>query len=138
MDAIILYLPSPKERNKLYGNFDNELCAKAFKVIHDKQKGPLVFLRIYNGMLKKGQRIYNVQQNQSEQIARLYMAYADDFKEVEVVNNGNVAVAALKVRSSWVSFFLPYYCYVFFSFRKPIPAIWCLRRQRRFGKLNRI
>lgn len=98
MDAIILYLPSPKERNKLFSNFDEELCAKAFKVIHDKQRGPLVFFRIYNGILKKGQRIYSVQQNLSEQLSRLYIAYADDFKEVDVVSNGNIAVAGLKVR----------------------------------------
>lgn len=98
MDAVILYLPSPKDHNEHFSHFDDQLCAKAFKVIHDKQKGPLVFFRIYNGKLKKGQRIYSVQQDQSEQIVKLYIAYADEFKEVEIVDNGNIAVAAgLKV-----------------------------------------
>lgn len=99
MDAVILYLPSPNIRNDLFSNFNDNLCARAFKVIHDKQKGPLVFLRVYNGKLKKGQRIYSVQQDVSEQVGRLYIAYADDFKEVESVDNGNIAVAAgLKVK----------------------------------------
>lgn len=98
MDAIILYLPSPKVKNDLFSHFNDHLCARAFKVIHDKQKGPLVFLRVYNGKLKKGQRIYSIQQDCSEQIGRLYMAYADEFKEVESADNGIIAVAAgLKV-----------------------------------------
>lgn len=98
MDAVILYLPSPQKRTELFSNFGDHLCARAFKVIHDKQKGSLVFLRVYNGKLKKGQKVYSVQQDLSEQIGRLYIAYADDFTEVEMVDNGNIAVAAgLKV-----------------------------------------
>lgn len=106
MDAVILYLPSPKMRSNLFSNFNNHLCTRAFKVIHDKQKGPLVFLRLYNGKLKKGQRIYSVHQDLSEQVGRLYVAYADDFQEVESVENGNIAVAAgLKVGHSSKYFF---------------------------------
>lgn len=98
MDAVILYLPSPNERNKLFLNFENDLCARAFKVIHDKQKGPLVFFRIYNGTLKKGQKVYSMKQDCSEQIGKMYIAYADDFEEVESVSMGNIAVVAgLKV-----------------------------------------
>lgn len=98
MDAVILYLPSPQSRSDLFSNFDDSLCARAFKVIHDKQKGSLVFLRVFNGKLKKGQRVYSIQQDLSEQIGKLYVAFADDFKEVESVDNGNIAVAAgLKV-----------------------------------------
>ncbi|VEN49354.1 unnamed protein product [Callosobruchus maculatus] len=92
MDAAILYLPSPNERNKHYKAFGDDLCARAFKVTHDKHKGPLVFFRIYNGMLNKGQRIYSVQQACAEQAGKLYIAFADDFEEVECVKNGNIAV----------------------------------------------
>lgn len=107
MDAVVLYLPSPRKKNQLFLNFDDNLCARAFKVIHDKQKGPLVFMRVYNGKLKKGQRVYSVQQEKSEQIGRLYIAYADDFKEVEDVDNGNIAVAAgLKVSVNNLAIFL--------------------------------
>ncbi|KAG5861264.1 hypothetical protein JTB14_013504 [Gonioctena quinquepunctata] len=94
MDAVILYLPSPNKRHQHFSAFEDSLCARAFKVIHDKQKGPLVFLRIYNGTLKKGQKIYSIKQDTSEQIGKLYIAYADDFEEVEMVNNGNIAVVS--------------------------------------------
>ncbi|CAH2011231.1 unnamed protein product [Acanthoscelides obtectus] len=92
MDAAILYLPSPNERNKHYKAFGDHLCARAFKVTHDKHKGPLVFFRIYNGTLNKGQKIYSIQQECSEQAGKLYIAFADDFEEVESVKNGNIAV----------------------------------------------
>lgn len=99
MDAIVLYLPAPNERNQHYKAFEDNLYAKAFKVIHDKQRGPLVFCRIYNGMLSKGQKIYNIRQEGTEQCGRVYIACADDFKEVENVKNGNIAVVSgLKVR----------------------------------------
>lgn len=92
MDAIILYLPSPNERNQMYNAFEDNFCGRAFKVIHDVQKGPLVFVRLYNGTLNRGQKIYSVQQELSEQSGRLYIAYADDYKEVDNVSNGNIAV----------------------------------------------
>lgn len=98
MDAVILYLPAPNRKNQLFAQFEDHICARAFKVIHDKQRGPLVFFRVYNGKLKTGQKIYNIQQKQSEQIGKLYIAYADDFKEVEEVDNGYIVVGGgLKV-----------------------------------------
>lgn len=98
MDAVILYLPSPEETNQQFAHFEGNLCAKAFKVIHDKQRGPLVFFRIYRGTLNKNQKIYNIGRDRSEQTARLYVAYADDFQEMEQITRGNIAVVTgLKV-----------------------------------------
>uniref|UniRef100_A0A0B7A8G0 Tr-type G domain-containing protein n=1 Tax=Arion vulgaris TaxID=1028688 RepID=A0A0B7A8G0_9EUPU len=58
LDAITLYLPSPLDINygfaKYYGS---HLCALAFKVTHDVQRGPLAFVRIYSGVLKSGAQI---------------------------------------------------------------------------------
>ncbi|XP_018570990.1 ribosome-releasing factor 2, mitochondrial [Anoplophora glabripennis] len=101
MDAVVLYLPSPVVKNDRYTCFESSLCAGAFKVVHDKQRGSLVFIRIYNGTLNKGQKIYSIQQDCSEQIGRLYVAYADEFTEVDSVKNGNIAVVAglKKIRS---------------------------------------
>lgn len=98
MDAVILYLPSPVQSSQQFSCFQDNLCARAFKVIHDKQKGALVFFRIYSGKFLKGQKIYNVSKERSEQTTRLYVAYADDFKEVSEITNGNIAVVTgLKV-----------------------------------------
>lgn len=39
------------------------MCALAFKVLHDKQRGPLVFLRIYSGTLKPQTAVHNINRN---------------------------------------------------------------------------
>lgn len=43
--------------------YKDDLCALAFKVLHDKQRGPLVFLRIYSGTLKPQTAIHNINRN---------------------------------------------------------------------------
>lgn len=98
MDSVILYLPSPEKQSKKFDAFKDNLAARAFKVLHDKQKGPLVFLRIYNGVLNRGQKLFNMDKNSSEQTTKLLMAHANDFDEVETVDCGNIAVVTgLKV-----------------------------------------
>ncbi|XP_063921742.1 ribosome-releasing factor 2, mitochondrial isoform X2 [Zophobas morio] len=94
MDSVILYLPSPMDRNKHFTSFEENTCARAFKVRHDRQKGPLVFFRIYNGNISKGQKLYSIQREISEQCGKLYIAYADDLKEVDSIQNGNIAVVS--------------------------------------------
>ncbi|XP_011162851.1 ribosome-releasing factor 2, mitochondrial isoform X3 [Solenopsis invicta] len=99
MDSVILYLPSPPNVDRLnpYRCFENNLAARIFKVVHDKQRGPITFFRIYSGNMKKGQKLYNVTREQSEQCTRLYIACADDYEEVGEVSYGNIAaVAGLK------------------------------------------
>lgn len=71
MDAVITYLPSPLDGNDLYKSFGNDLCAKAFKVQHDDQRGVLTFLRLYSGEVNKAQKIYNLTQEKSEQVSFL-------------------------------------------------------------------
>ncbi|XP_060536405.1 ribosome-releasing factor 2, mitochondrial isoform X2 [Cylas formicarius] len=94
MDAVILYLPSPSQTKHFYSAFEDNFCGRAFKVRHDKQRGPLVFLRIYNGLIKKNQTIYNVQREKSEAAGRVYIAYADEFQEASSVGAGNIAVVS--------------------------------------------
>lgn len=55
MDSIIDYLPSPNDRKNLdsYKFFGSSMSARAFKIVHEKQKGPVTFLRIYSGNLDK-------------------------------------------------------------------------------------
>lgn len=99
MDSVILYLPSPANIKDLnpYKYFDNNLAARVFKIVHDKQRGPITFFRIYSGSMKKGQKLYNMTREQSEQCTRLYIACADDYEEVTEVSLGNIAaVGGLK------------------------------------------
>lgn len=98
LDAIVLYLPSPLDINygfaKYYGN---HLCALAFKVIHDKQRGPLAFVRIYSGMLKSGSYIYNINRAINEKSSRLLQVYADELHDISIAAAGNIiAISGLK------------------------------------------
>lgn len=43
--------------------YKDDLCALAFKVVHDKQRGPLVFLRVYSGCLKPQTAVHNINRN---------------------------------------------------------------------------
>ncbi|OAD60361.1 Ribosome-releasing factor 2, mitochondrial [Eufriesea mexicana] len=93
MDSVILYLPSPIENkfSRFYGCFNEHVCARAFKVVHDKQKGLITFFRIYNGSIKKGKKIYNVRSAEKEVIGKSYIAFADDYQEIPKITNGNIA-----------------------------------------------
>lgn len=98
LDAVLLYLPTPKARNDNYNCFDKHLSARAFKIIHDKQKGAITFFRIYSGELTKNQKIFNIPKNTAEQTSKIYATFADDYKEIEKLGKGNIAaVTGLKV-----------------------------------------
>jgi elongation factor G len=69
LDAIINYLPSPTEGNPVKSVEDpkqvrkpvkNErLCAYIFKIIYDKEKGPLSYARVYSGTLHRSTALRN-------------------------------------------------------------------------------
>lgn len=62
MDGIIDYLPSPNDCITLdpFKFFGTSMSARAFKIVHEKQKGPVTFLRIYTGTLEKVKLIHLV------------------------------------------------------------------------------
>ncbi|KAG7215338.1 hypothetical protein INR49_022575 [Caranx melampygus] len=69
LDAIVSYLPAPNERHHdLVRWYKDDLCALAFKVLHDRQRGPLVFLRIYSGTLKAQTAVHNINRNNTERM----------------------------------------------------------------------
>ncbi|XP_050543256.1 ribosome-releasing factor 2, mitochondrial [Daktulosphaira vitifoliae] len=99
MDCIVNFLPSPNERITLdiFKVFGSSMSARAFKVVNEKQKGPITFLRMYSGKLEKSQKLYNATQKKSENIGRVMIPYADDYKEVENAQAGAIiAVTGLK------------------------------------------
>ena len=51
----------------------------------------MTFFRIFTGKLKRNQKLYNIQQEKSEQSGRIYAAYADDYQEVSEMDSGNIA-----------------------------------------------
>ncbi|CAL7949800.1 unnamed protein product [Xylocopa violacea] len=93
MDSILLYLPSPNESTySIYHRcFDQNLSARAFKVVHDQQKGPITFFRIHSGSIKRGEKLYNVSREKREVVTKLYIVYADEYQEVSKIMYGNIA-----------------------------------------------
>lgn len=93
LDAVTVYLPSPEERHYEFLQwYKDDLCALAFKVLHDKQRGPLVFMRIYSGTIKPQLAIHNVNGNCTERISRLLLPFADQHVEIPSLTAGNIAL----------------------------------------------
>ncbi|KAK2818740.1 hypothetical protein Q5P01_024301 [Channa striata] len=93
LDAITDYLPAPNERHQdVVQWYKNDLCALAFKVLHNKQRGPLVFLRIYSGTLKPQTALHNINRNSTERLSRLLVPFADQHVEIPSMTAGNIAL----------------------------------------------
>ncbi|XP_068104625.1 ribosome-releasing factor 2, mitochondrial isoform X2 [Hyperolius riggenbachi] len=94
LDAITSYLPSPEDcTHDFMSWYKDDLCALAFKVVHDKQRGPLVFVRIYSGMMKSQSAVYNINRNCTERMSRLLLPFADQQVEISSLSPGNIALA---------------------------------------------
>lgn len=104
MDAIIDYLPSPRDVPpavaqdldtgadvEVYAGDQADLCALAFKLWTDPYVGKLVFFRVYRGQLTKGSLIYNTRTGRRARVSRLMMIQSDKRIEVETVYSGDIA-----------------------------------------------
>ncbi|XP_065406181.1 ribosome-releasing factor 2, mitochondrial isoform X7 [Chrysemys picta bellii] len=93
LDAITMYLPAPNECSyDFLPWYKDDLCALAFKVFHDKQRGPLVFIRIYSGAMKPQSAVYNINKNCTERMSRLLLPFADQQIEIPSLMAGNIAL----------------------------------------------
>lgn len=104
LDSIIKYLPSPSDLNppKVMDNNNIEQvllntspsCALAFKVVHDMQKGPLVFVRVYSGSISRKSQLLNSSNLKKEKAASLYELHADQYIPIESISAGNIGIIA--------------------------------------------
>ncbi len=106
LDAIILYMPSPKDVPAIQGVStegeepgerhadDNEpFAALAFKIATDPFVGNLTFFRVYSGVLKSGDSIYNTVRGKKERIGRVLQMHANSRVELKEVRAGDIAAA---------------------------------------------
>jgi elongation factor G len=68
-----------------------KLSALAFKLMTDPFVGQLTFVRVYSGVLKKGDTVYNAVKGKKERIGRIVQMHANNRQEVEEIRAGDIA-----------------------------------------------
>lgn len=109
LDCVINYLPSPIDIPDTKGVDDDgvevacqsddnkKTIGLAFKLWSDPFVGRLVFVRVYQGQLSKGQSLYNPRTRRSERVSRLLLMRAMDKEEIDVAYAGDIcAVIGVK------------------------------------------
>ncbi|RKQ38962.1 elongation factor G [Enterobacter sp. R1(2018)] len=103
LDAIVELMPSPLDIPSIQGvdekgqtverhPDDREpFSALAFKLMTDPYVGQLTFIRVYSGVLKKGDSVYNPVKGKKERIGRIVQMHANDRHEVDELRAGDIA-----------------------------------------------
>ncbi|CAF1268338.1 unnamed protein product [Rotaria sordida] len=99
LDAIIDYLPNARIIPGSLSNLGTLIYI--FKTIHDRQKQPLSFARIYSGSVKRRISLINTRTNEKEQINKVFLPFADNMEDIDEIRAGSIAVlSGLKEASS--------------------------------------
>ena len=106
LDAVIDYLPSPRDKVHVTGEdprtgapvsraaSDSEpLSALVFKIMTDPHVGKLTYFRVYSGSLQKGARVLNSRTGRRERIGRILEMHANDRVDLVSVGTGDIAAA---------------------------------------------
>ncbi len=107
LDAMIMYMPSPLEVDAIEGTLDDKdetraprnadddepFAALAFKIATDPFVGTLTFFRVYSGVLKAGDFVYNSSKSKKERIGRMVQMHSNDREEIKEVRAGDIAAA---------------------------------------------
>ncbi|MBV1870749.1 MAG: elongation factor G [Gammaproteobacteria bacterium] len=107
LDAVIEYLPCPTEVEAITGVLDDAaeteaarqssdeepFSALAFKIATDPFVGSLTFFRVYSGVLKSGDAVYNPVKGKKERIGRILQMHANTREEIKEVRAGDIAAA---------------------------------------------
>ncbi|MCX6782432.1 MAG: elongation factor G [Candidatus Levybacteria bacterium] len=110
LDAVIEYLPSPKDLKEVKGinprtsepeirqlTSEDSLSGLAFKIQIDPHVGRLTYYRVYSGKIISGSYIYNSTKNITERVGRLLLMHANHREEIKEAFAGEiVAVVGLK------------------------------------------
>jgi len=103
LDAVIELMPSPLDVKAIKGFDEDEqevtrkaddaekFAALAFKLMTDPFVGQLTFVRVYSGVLKKGDTVYNAVRGKKERIGRIVQMHANNREEVEEIRAGDIA-----------------------------------------------
>ncbi|KAI3635871.1 hypothetical protein MIR68_006509 [Amoeboaphelidium protococcarum] len=112
LNAINLYLPNPQDMPAISvqttsttGNSQKgyifkvdpqcdqkDLCAQVFKVIHDKNKGALIYTKVLQGSLRPNMQLFNSSKNLIERCDKIYQVHANKYQHVDQLVAGQIGV----------------------------------------------
>jgi elongation factor G len=105
LDAVVLLMPSPVDVPAIKGINEDEtegfrnssdeepFAALAFKIATDPYVGTLTFFRVYSGVLKSGDTVYNPGKSKKERVGRILQMHANSREEIKEVRAGDIAAA---------------------------------------------
>jgi elongation factor G len=105
LDAVIELMPSPIDIPPVKGMDDDDqvvfrkaddsekFSALAFKLMTDPFVGQLTFIRVYSGILKSGDTVYNPIKSKKDRVGRLLQMHANEREEISEVRAGDIAAA---------------------------------------------
>jgi elongation factor G len=107
LDAIIKFMPSPVDVPAITGILDDKeesagsrkssddepFAALAFKIATDPFVGTLTFFRVYSGILKSGDTVYNPVKGKKERVGRILQMHSNSREEIKEVRAGDIAAA---------------------------------------------
>ena len=107
LDAMIMYMPSPLDVEPISGILDDAaetmaprlpsdsepFAALGFKIATDPFVGNLTFFRVYSGVLKSGDFVFNSSKGKKERIGRIVQMHSNDREEIKEVRAGDIAAA---------------------------------------------
>ena len=103
LDAVIELMPSPLDIPPVNGIDEDDqptqrkaddgekFSALAFKLMTDPFVGQLTFVRVYSGVLKKGDSVFNAVRGKKERIGRIVQMHANNREEVDEIRAGDIA-----------------------------------------------
>jgi elongation factor G len=107
LDAFIAYMPSPVDVPAIKGHLDDKdetlaerpaddkapFAALGFKIATDPFVGNLTFFRVYSGVLRTGDTVFNPVKGKKERIGRIVQMHANHREEITEVYAGDIAAA---------------------------------------------
>jgi len=107
LDAVLAFMPSPLDVPAIKGILDDKseteaeraaddsapFAALAFKIATDPFVGTLTFFRVYSGVLKSGDSVYNPIKGKKERVGRILQMHANSREEIKEVRAGDIAAA---------------------------------------------
>ena len=105
LDKIIELMPAPVDVPAIEGMVDGDkkekrrasdtepFAALAFKIATDSFVGNLGFFRVYSGVLKSGDTVYNSVKGKKERVGRIVQMHSNSREEIKEVCAGDIAAA---------------------------------------------